>query len=121
MEFDSAQFALFALLACAILRFEISQDLRVIAIACLNVLFLASFVPSLLSVVPLVGFAALGYIIVLLAACLSTRSLIVLGFVFVVLFIWLKGYTIVAFVPALHFPITDGVVCDEARWILTPK
>lgn len=101
MSFDSLEFAAFAVSAVVALNLVRAEPLRLIAVLVLNAIFLASFADSIGAFLPIVGFAAAGYVAILLTQKTNTAGLLVLIAGCVGLFIWLKRYTIAAFLPFL--------------------
>ena len=68
--------------------------------------FIASYAPSLLSVLPFAGFVLAGYAAIIAAKRWPSghvaSALAIAGFIG--LFVWLTHYAFVAFIPALAFP-----------------
>jgi len=76
-----------------------------------NTLFVASYVPSLLALVPLLAFIAIGYLAIVSVSCAAPRKWSGLLIAAIIgLFIWLKHYPFVAGLPRLPFVyITVGL------------
>jgi alginate O-acetyltransferase complex protein AlgI len=104
MEFDSIEFAAFCAAAVTVLNLVRGQRARVLAILTLSAIFLASFAATASLAIPLVGFVIVGYGAILISARVGPKSLLVLVAAVVALFVWLKQYTVVSFVPPLGFP-----------------
>jgi D-alanyl-lipoteichoic acid acyltransferase DltB (MBOAT superfamily) len=107
VSLTSASFLGFALLAITLLRIVPGGGWRQCTLLCLDAAFLYSQVDALLPLIPLVAFVLLGYVAVLIAAVWRAKyalGVLVLGLV--VLFVWLKRYSAVSFVPSLGIAYT---------------
>src|ERR1700680_3961265 len=103
MSFDSAAFAVFCCLAVVVLNVVRGGISRVGAVVVINALFVASFVSSVVELVPLAAFVVVGYLAVLLAAHVGSKGMLALVVGVIGLFIWLKKYTVVSFLSPLPF------------------
>lgn len=104
MSFNSLEFAAFAVAAVVVLNLFREKTLRLAAVLLLNAIFLVSFATSFNALLPILGFAAAGYLAILLAKHTGTGGLLVFVAACVALFIWLKRYTIASFLPFLPAP-----------------
>jgi alginate O-acetyltransferase complex protein AlgI len=102
MAFASLEFLAFCLLAVAALRLAPLGWAHQLALALLNLVFVASFAADPLQLVPLAGFALAGYGAVRVSARLGTGAgLGVIVAALVLAFAWLRHYSLIGFVPAL--------------------
>jgi D-alanyl-lipoteichoic acid acyltransferase DltB (MBOAT superfamily) len=99
MNFASIEFVLFCVLAVSLVHWSSAGRGQIAAIVVLNLVFLASFVTGFADIAPLAAFAAIGYIAILVSTRVGPKALLGLIAFVVVLFAWLKSYTIVAFLP----------------------
>jgi alginate O-acetyltransferase complex protein AlgI len=104
MNFDSAAFALFALTAIVTLNLIRDPGVRIWLILAFNAAFIASFALGWQSMLPLLGFLAIGYAGILAAERTGWRGLLALVAAVIALFVWLKKYTIAGFLPGIGFP-----------------
>jgi alginate O-acetyltransferase complex protein AlgI len=111
MKFDSLQFIGFILFSVLVLRIARGGWYRSFSIALLNCYFLYSFSSNLTSLTPLLLFVLSGYIAILIAEKQSTSTGIgVLLISLIAVFIWLKHYSVISFLPTLAFPyVTVGL------------
>jgi alginate O-acetyltransferase complex protein AlgI len=111
MKFDSYDFITLILFAVIVLRTADASWYRTRSIFLLNCFFLYSFSSNLTSLIPLLVFVLFGYIAVLIAKNRGKSAGIgMLLISLIAIFIWLKGYSIVSFVPTISFPyVTVGL------------
>lgn len=106
MALTSLTFFLFTVLAAAIVGLSRAPIWRKGSLLLASLTFIASYVPNALSVVPFVAFLLVGYGAIL--ACRRWPAGHAIGGVviaaFVGLFLWLKHYAFVGFLPHLAFP-----------------
>lgn len=110
MDLVSFQFLLFALLAIISLRLVRTLTLRPILVLALNGIFLASFLERPADAMPVATMLALGY--VSLCAVSLKPSRLLLGLVIaaiVLLFVWLKRYTVLMEVLPADLPALQVV------------
>lgn len=103
MGFASLAFAAFSIVAVAVFHLVRSPRWRVAATIALNFLFLSSFIDSPFQAIPLAGFVVLGYAAVVTARRMGRAVYFFLLAAIILLFVWLKQYAIVAFLPELPF------------------
>lgn len=106
MALTSLTFLLFIVVTAAISGLIRAPLWRKTVLLLASLGFIASYAPSLLSVVPFAGFVLAGYAAVIAAKRWPSghvaSALAIAGFIG--LFVWLKHYAFVAFIPALAFP-----------------
>jgi len=104
MTFDSFQFFTFISVALIVYHCTRRTPLKRFVLFIINCVFIASFIKEPLEIIPLVLFLLLGYFFV---SCLIKRPSGKLLFVFmaalILLFIYLKNYSVTAFIPSIDF------------------
>jgi alginate O-acetyltransferase complex protein AlgI len=106
MDLFSLSFLSFISVALFFYHLSTSQIYREILLLISNLVFLGSFVQSPLQLIPLGGFLAIGYGLVRLQRHFQRNS-VVLGCsisLIIALFIYIKKYRIIDFLPQLPFP-----------------
>jgi alginate O-acetyltransferase complex protein AlgI len=102
MSLFSLTFVIFSLVFVLSIRAGTSHAWRRCVFLAANATFLASYVDDPVAALPFAGFLLLGYCAVLAAARFPSRKLVwTATAVLVALFAWLRGYSLVAFLPAL--------------------
>jgi alginate O-acetyltransferase complex protein AlgI len=105
MRFDSIHFLVFSIIAVILLRIFVTEKNRDWAICAINIYFIASFInkPELELILPLAIFLIIGYLGIVAAKALgSTNAVIILLAVVIILFAWLKQYSIITpILPAI--------------------
>ena len=111
MRFDSYQFIGFSLIAIMLLRIVRVGSFRDFLLALLNCYFIYSFSIDNIYLVPLFLFVLVGYFSTLLAK--NLRTFLGIGITLtslIAIFIWLKRYSVIDFLPTLDFPyLTIGL------------
>jgi alginate O-acetyltransferase complex protein AlgI len=105
MAFGSLTFIAFALVSIVLLRTLPPSPAKSAVLLFINLVFLASFVDTALGALPLIAFLLLGYVTICTAPRLPGKTgtfALIAGFILV--FIWLKHYTIVSKLPGVPFP-----------------
>jgi len=111
MNFNSSEFLIFSFLIIFLLNIEKFNNHRNSIFFLANTYFLFSFADNVLSLLPLLFFVFLGYLLILSASkkFYHLNNYCCLGSL-VVIFIWLKSYFVVDFLPSIYFPyITVGL------------
>ena len=104
MTFHSLAFAGFCGLAVLVLNLVRAGAGRRWLTLGLSMIFVSSFMPDTSQALPLFAFLLAGYGAILAAGRVGNRGLLILLTMIVCLFIWVKKYSIVSFLPMLDFP-----------------
>lgn len=96
MSFSSLEFFCFSLASIALLRLTSPGFCKNVALLGINAGFTAAFVSSFDQLASLIGFVLLGYLAILAAQRVRLWAVII---VILGLFVWLKRYSIVSFLP----------------------
>ena len=106
MNFISLEFLLLMIVATLSLRLATNRSIKSAVLLTLNAIFFSSFFISLADTLPILSMVTLGYIFLQIVACF--RSSTWLGIIIssiVLLFTWLKGYSLITlFVPLNKTP-----------------
>lgn len=111
MNFNSLEFLIFVYLLVFLLNIEKFNNFRNSILFLANTYFLFSFGDNLFSFLPLLLFVFFGYLLIFSASkrIYPLNNYSCLGSL-VVIFIWLKSYFAVDFLPSIYFPyITVGL------------
>ncbi len=102
MSLFSIIFVGFSLLFAVVIRLRSDRTWRRSVFLAANIAFLASFMSSATAALPLAGFILLGYLATLCVARFPSRKLVwVLTAGLVLLFAWLRAYSLISFLPSL--------------------
>ncbi|MEY8099543.1 MBOAT family O-acyltransferase [Falsihalocynthiibacter sp. S25ZX9] len=107
MSLFSPLFIGFSVLFVLLFRLYSGYAWRASVMLAANILFVSGFFTSLAGAMPLIGFLLLGYLAILSVQALPHRALSwTWVVVFVGLFAWLQGYSLISFVPSLPTAIS---------------
>lgn len=107
MKFDSLPFLLFIIGSLASFHLFRRSVIIPFVLALINAVFLLSYSSSLEALIPLTVFILLGYVFICyLYHQPNRRALAVFITIIIFLFIYLKRYTVINFIPSLTFPYT---------------
>ncbi|HAT50205.1 MAG: hypothetical protein HQL07_13475 [Nitrospirae bacterium] len=104
MEFNSVEFFVFFLFFAVLFNARQLVAYKQIILFGANVCFIATFSESVLSFLPLFGFVTFGYMLILYARLGRSELFYLLVSFFVIVFIYIKKYSLLSFIPSIPFP-----------------